>query len=220
MPNIKCEITPFHYRVSKLQMQFPWPLEDLIGELDQEDWQPYGVETAVKHDAWAGKRYKCHRPKGRRLSDIQWWFMQDSIRDYVISCLYRDKEIFPINWQMYPWRMSMNSELHAEFTKDMPGFHNGIHCDNRRLIGTGMIYLVDRDDPDLASCFYANPQRDDPVMIPTGYGAGWFHSNDWDTWHDGWNRTNEVRYSILLGLTLKLQHQPEASDNPIKPRLD
>jgi hypothetical protein len=220
MQDIKIEIQPFHYRVSTLQMQWPWSLEDLKAELEQEDWRPYGMETAVKHDAWTGKRYKVHRPKGQRLNEIVEFFALDSTRDYVIDCLYRDKEILQINWQMYPWRMSMNSILHAEFTKDLPGFHNGLHCDMRRLIGTGMIYLVDRDDPDLASCFYANPQREDPVMIPTGHGRGWFHSNDWDTWHDGWNRTNDVRYSILLGLTLKLEHQPQASDNPVKPRLD
>lgn len=213
MQDIQIEIRPFHYRVSTLQMQWPWPLEDVIAELDQEDWHPYGMETAVKHDAWTGKRYKVHRPKGQRLNEIVKFFALDSTRDYVIDCLYRDKEILQINWQMYPWRMSMNSVLHAEFTKDLPGFHNGLHCDMRRLIGTGMVYLVDRDDPDLASCFYANPQYEDPVMIPTGYGAGWFHSNDWDTWHDGWNRTQEVRYSILLALTLKLEHQPDASDN-------
>ena len=220
MQDITIEIKPFHYRVSTLQMTWPWPLNDLIAELDQEDWRPYGAETAVKHDAWTGLRYKLHRPKGQRLLEIQHFFQKDSTRDYVIDCLYRDKEILQINWQMYPWRMSMNSILHAEFTRDLPGFHNGLHCDMRRLIGTGMIYLVDRDDPDLASCFYANPQREDPVMIPTGYGAGWFHSNDWNTWHDGWNRTQQVRYSILLGLTLKLEHQPQASDNPVKPRLD
>lgn len=219
MQDIKIAIQPFHYRVSTLQMQWPWSLEDLKAELEQEDWRPYGMETAVKHDAWTGKRYKVHRPKGQRLCAIQDFFAQDSTRDYVIDCLYRDKEILQINWQMYPWRMSMNSILHAEFTRDLPGFHNGLHCDMRRLIGTGMIYLVDRDDPDLASCFYANPNYEDPVMIPTGYGRGWVHSNDWDTWHDGWNRTNEVRYSILLALTLKLQYQPEASDNLVKPRL-
>ena len=217
MQDIKITIQPFHYRVSTLQMQWPWSLEDLKAELEQEDWRPYGMETAVKHDAWTGKRYKVHRPKGQRLNEIVEFFALDSTRDYVIDCLYRDKEILQINWQMYPWRMSMNSILHAEFTKDLPGFHNGLHCDMRRLIGTGMIYLVDRDDPDLASCFYANPNYEDPVMIPTGYGRGWFHSNDWDTWHDGWNRTDEVRYSILLGLTLKLKHQPEASDNPDRP---
>ena len=217
MQDISWEIQPFHQRVSTLQVQFPWTQQELLSDLEQEDWRPYGQETAVKHDAWPGTRYKVHRPKSPRLQAISQFFARDATRDYLIQCLYRDKPILQINWQMYPWRMSMNSILHAEFTKDLPGFHNGLHCDMRRLIGTGMIYLVDRNDEDLASCFYANPMREDPRMIPTGWGLGWVHSNDWDTWHDGWNRTQEVRYSILLGLTLKLEHQPDASDNPIKP---
>lgn len=217
MQDISWEIQPFHQRVSTLRVQFPWPRQQLIADLEQEDWRPYGQETAVKHDAWPGTRFKLHRPQSPRLQSIIEFFARDSTRDYLIECLYRDKPILQINWQMYTWRMSMNSILHAEFTRDLPGFHNGLHCDMRRLIGTGMIYLVDRDDENLASCFYANPNREDPRMIPTGYGLGWVHSNDWDTWHDGWNRTQEVRYSILLGLTLKLEHQPQASDSADKP---
>ena len=113
---------------------------------------------------------------------------------------------------MYPWRMSQNTILHAEFSKDMPGFENGIHCDMRRLVGTGLIYLTDRDNPDLASAFYDHPDRHNPHRVETGYGVGWVHSNDWNTWHDGWNRTNETRYSILLALTLQLKNQPQATD--------
>lgn len=217
MQDISLEITPFHHRVSLLEVKWPWNRSELVAELEQEQWHPYGAETAVQHDAWTGKRYKLHRPQSPILQKIQKFFALDSTRDYVIDCLYRDKSILQINWQMYPWRMSMNSILHAEFTKDLPGFENGLHCDMRRLIGTGMIYLAEGDDENQASCFYENPQREDPRMIPTGFGVGWIHSNDWNTWHDGWNRTNTTRYSILLGLTLKLEHQPQASDNPHKP---
>lgn len=214
MQDISIEIVPKSHNFSQLKINFPWTREELVHELETEDWKPYGMETAVKHDAWTGKRYKVHRPHGSKLQQIIKFFALDSTRDYVIDCLYRDKSILQINWQMYPWRMSMNTELHAEFTKDLPGFENGIHCDMRRLVATGMIYLVDRNDENLASCFYDHPQRHNPIMVETGFGLGWIHSNDWNTWHDGWNRTNEVRYSILLGLTLKLAHQPEASDNP------
>ena len=139
MQEIKFEIFPEDYAYSRVQMTFPWSREELIAEFDQEDWKPYGAETAVKHDAWGGHRYKVHRPKSEKLQQISQFFRQDSTRDYLINCLYRDKEILQINWQMYPWRMSTNTELHAEFTKDLPGFENGIHCDMRRLVGTGMI---------------------------------------------------------------------------------
>lgn len=212
MQDISIEIAPKAHNFSQLKVNFPWTLEELMCELDQETWKPYSADTSVKHDVWPGHRYKLHRPRGKKLCQIIEFFGQDSTRDYVIACLYRDKPSWEVNWQMYPWRMSLNTELHAEFTKDLPGFHNGIHCDMRRLVGTGMIYLVDRNDQNLASAFYDNPMRDNACVVETGYGLGWVHSNDWNSWHDGWNRTEQVRYSILLGLTLKLQHQPGCTD--------
>lgn len=219
MQDIKIEILPKSHNYSTLKVTFPWDREELITELDQQEWQPYGMETAVRHDAWTGKRYKVHRPTTPKLQKISQFFRESSTRDYLIECLYRDKNILQINWQMYPWRMSMNTELHAEFTKDLPGFENGLHCDMRRLVATGVIYLCDGNNEDLASCFYDTPMRDNPQIVETGYGMGWVHSNDWNTWHDGWNRTNQIRYSILLGLTLKLEHQPQSTDNPDKPRV-
>jgi len=217
MQDISIEIIPKSHNFSQLKVNFPWTREELISEFEQEAWQPYGAETAVKHDAWNGTRFKVHRPRSQALQKISQFFRLDSTRDYVIECLYRDKPILQINWQMYPWRMSANTELHAEFTKDLPGFNNGLHCDMRRLVATGMIYLADRNDQNLASAFYDNPMRDNPHIVETGYGLGWIHSNDWNTWHDGWNRTDQVRYSILLGLTLKLKHQPESTDTPDRP---
>jgi hypothetical protein len=216
MTKLSIEIVPNRYNFSSLKVDFPWSREEIIAEMEKENWHPYGVETAVKHDAWTGKRFKCHRPASPILQKISGFFAKDSTRDYLIECLYRDKPILQINWQMYPWRMSQNTELHAEFTKDMPGFENGVHCDMRRLVATGMIYLTDGDNPDLSSAFYDHPNRENPCRVPTGFGVGWVHSNDWNTWHDGWNRTNETRYSILLALTLKLQHEPQATDQEIQ----
>lgn len=220
MQDIRITILPERYNVSRLQVDFPWPRSEIIAELEKEDWQPYGMETAVQHDAWTGKRYKVHRPCSQILQSISRYFARDDVRDYVIECLYRDKPILQINWQMYPWRMSQNTILHAEFTKDLPGFENGLHCDMRRLVATGMIYLTEKDDERVSSCFYANPMREDPYRMSTEFGQGWVHSNDWNTWHDGWNRSEETRYSILLALTLCLEHQPQASDNPNKPGTD
>lgn len=220
MQEITFDITPKRHNFSQLKVNFPWPLETLIAELEKETWQPYGMETSVEHNVWTGKRFKCHRPQSQILQSIVNYWARDDVRQQVVESLYKEKEMFQVNWQMYPWRMAQNTVLHAEFTKDLPGFENGIHCDMRRLVGTGMIYLVDRDDPNLASGFYDHPNRENEHIVTTGYGMGWFHSNDWNTWHDGWNRTDQVRYSILLGLTLKLEHQPQASDNPDKPRLD
>lgn len=217
MSELSIEITPKRHNFSALKVNFPWTREELISELDKEKWNPYGTETAVQHDEWTGKRFKCHRPQSPILQKIINFFAEDSTRDYLIECLYRDKPILQVNWQMYPWRMSQNTILHAELTKDLPGFENGVHCDMRRLVATGVIYLTDGDNPNLSSEFYDHPDRHNPYRVETGYGSGWVHSNDWNTWHDGWNRTDQTRYSILLGLTLKLENQPDASDTADRP---
>lgn len=217
MAPISIEITPHRRNFSLMQTNFPWQLSELVEELEQEEWHPYGAATAVQHDVWTGKRFKVHDPKGSKLNQIKRYFASDEARQYVVDCLYRDKPNFAVNWQMYPWRMFQNTVMHAEFTKDLPGFENGIHCDMRRLVATGVVYLAEGDDERVSSCFYDHPDRHNPQRVETGYGKGWIHSNDFDTWHDGWNRGDKNRYSILLGLTLKLEHQPQASDTSTKP---
>ena len=74
MQEIKFEIFPEDYAYSRVQTTFPWSREELIADFEQEDWKPYGAETAVKHDAWTGKRYKVHRPKSPKLQKISQFF--------------------------------------------------------------------------------------------------------------------------------------------------
>lgn len=212
MQELSLQILPKSHNYSSLRLNLPWPRSELISELEQQEWRAYGMDTSVKHNVWTGQRFKVIFPDTPRLQQISDFFRQDNTRRYLIDCLYRDRSDLQVNWQMYPWRMAQNTVLHAEFTKDMPGFENGIHCDMRRLVATGMIYLCDGNDPDQASAFYDTPDRQSEQIVETGYGLGWVHSNNWNTWHDGWNRTDQIRYSILLALTLQLKHQPDSSD--------
>lgn len=196
-------------------MQFPWSRDELVAELEQEQWRPFGLDTSVEHNAWPGKRYKVLHPKSPKLQEIK-YHIQSQMR-YVIDSLYQHRPDLHTTWQMYPWRMAQNCVMHAEFTRDFPGFENGIHLDNRMLFATGMIYLTSEHSDSWSSCFYNSCERDNPVIIPSGFGQGWIHANNHDTWHDGWNRSDQTRYSILIALTLKFEHQPTAADNLNKP---
>jgi hypothetical protein len=211
---MKITIEKFDHRVHRLYFNMPYDLKTLVHELEQEHWNPYGMETAVEHNLWSGKRFKLHHPQSPIIREISEYFARPEVREYVVEQLYLHDPMFSVNWQMYPWRMIENTELHAEWTKDLPGFECGIHCDMRRLVATGMIYLTPYDSEEWCSYFYQNPNREDPVRVPADYSTGWIHANSWNTWHDGWNRSDQVRYSMLLGLTLRLEHQPQASDNP------
>lgn len=212
MNNFDFVIEPLRHNVSVINMKFPWSRDEIVSELEKEDWRPFGMDTSVPHDRWPGKRYKVLNPKSHLLNTIRDFLQSGDIHRYMIEKLYENHQSLQVTWQMYPWRAIQNTSLHVEFTKDMPGFENGIHLDTRMLFGTGMIYLTEHDDERWASGFYNDLHKNNPVTIPSGFGQGWIHANDYDTWHDGWNRTDQIRYSMLFALTLRLENQPMPSD--------
>lgn len=205
--NIKFITHRIDYRVLGIDFSNGCAQEEIIAELEKEQWNPYGQETKIDHDIWQGYRYKVHRPISPMLQQISNYFRGDQAKQLVIDALFQHKKGFTVTWGMTPEMMMRNTELHVEFTKDRPGFECGIHCDYRLLVATGLIYLSDSDNINHATVFYDNPKRENPLPIPSGFGQGWFHANDWNTWHDGWNRTTKDRYSMLLGLTLLLKNR-------------
>ena len=194
----------YPHKILRVKLNTGVPQSIMASELEKEDWKPYGMETKIDHNLWKGYRYKVHQPKSAVLQEISRFIHADETRKQVIEALYAQKSEFHSMWGMFPDIMLKNTDMHAEFTKDLPGFENGIHCDYRLLVATGVVYFTVEDNPDLSSEFYDNPYKDNPYRITTEYSTGWVHANDWNTWHDGWNRTNQVRYSMLLGLTLRL----------------
>jgi hypothetical protein len=66
-----------------------------------------------------------------------------------------------------------------------------------------MIYLTENDNPDLSTYFYWNGDKDNEIRLTTNFGDGWLHVNDAPNIHTGSNKTQEDRYTILLGLTIK-----------------
>ena len=80
MAPISIEITPHRRNFSLMQTNFPWQLSELVEELEQEEWRPYGAETAVQHDVWTGKRFKVHDPKGSKFNQIKRYFSSDKAR--------------------------------------------------------------------------------------------------------------------------------------------
>jgi len=205
--NISFELKPIDSKVLQISFDNGHSQSEIIAELEKETWNPYGVETKIDHDMWGGYRYKVHRPASPMLQQTVRYFGTDQAKRKVIDALYAQKEEFTSRWGMTPDMMMDNSQLHAEFTLDKPGFENGIHCDYRLLIGTGMVYFTDHDSIDHCTFFYDDPKRNNPLQVPSDFGQGWFHANDWNTWHDGWNRTSQDRYSMLLGLTVLLKNR-------------
>jgi len=201
------DVNAIDHKVAQVNFDFGSNYEEVFTALEAETgWEPYGqyAVTPNHREDWQGYRYKLYNPNNPLLKEIVQYFASEETKRMVVDALYAYKSDMAEKWGMPAEQMYDNVTLHGELTKDMPGFENGIHCDFRRLVATGMIFFTNEDNVDHATHFYSNPQRDNPIQIPSNFGEGWLHANDWDTWHDGWNRTDKVRYSMLLGLTLRL----------------
>jgi len=200
--------------VSELKLELPFDRAQIIQELDDEAWVPHGEISPVGHNPWPGMRFKCLRPqwKNQALTGVSRYFGSVEFKRQAIDWMYQEYHGIDVTWGMSADEMCRRSRTHIEFTKDMPGFVNDIHTDYRQLIATGMIYFSDHDTPDLSSYFYTDQHRSNPTRMTTAFGDGWWHMNNYDTWHEGWNRTDQVRYSGLLGLTIHTSDLPK--DDP------
>ena len=93
--------------------------------------------------------------------------------------------------------------MHGELTRDAPGFVQQVHLDSKILIATGMIYLTPYDDVNWTTAFHSSRESDATLQYaPSDFGNGWMHMNDWNSWHSGGNRSDQMRYTMLVPLTL------------------
>lgn len=191
-------------RVARFHIDLPYSHAELIEELEQEQWIPHGVLGAVGNDPWPGMRFKVLRPQpqNKKLDSIWQYCCSDALKKTLIDYMYVHVHNIAIDWDMHAETLFKTCHLHGEFTKDLPGFVNEIHTDYRKLVATGMIYLSEKDDPDISSYFCDDLARTNQIRMTTNFGDGWWHANGNDTWHEGWNRTGNTRYSILLALTI------------------
>ena len=176
--------------------------DEIIQDLSNESWTPdrgaYGQGDLVE-------RYyiEWDQIKNPRLQRIQDYACSDGFRRSVIDRLYSEP-LFAGHWSIGPNEMFHATASSGRFLRDRPGYHCGLHLDNRLQVASGMIYFANGDDESISTTFYTTEARRDPVRIPTGFGAGWIAANMHDSWHDGWNRGDHDRYSMLLSIGLKL----------------
>jgi len=194
------------YKVSKFQIDLPYTYEELLSEFENEEWLNPRVITKIEIDRWDSTRVKCMSPKPEnlKLCELAHFFRSEELKYKFVHWLYDTDESMYWEWDWGPDEMCRHTRLHGEFSKDSPGFVNDLHTDYRLLVATGLVYWAKEDNPDLSTVFYDDLNRSNPVRMTTNFATGWFHANSNNTWHEGWNRTNQMRYSTLLGLTLNV----------------
>lgn len=177
--------------------EVPYTLEEILVELRQESWAPECIELAGK--------FRVHEYKSEKLKSIVEWFKQDEQCFKIIKNMYQDDAYFD-EWRVSAESLSDISNSDAIWTLDKPGYHAVPHLDNRFIIGNGMIFFTDSDDPDQSTYFYSDENRSNPLRMPTGYARGWFAANTAQAWHEGFNRTaDKDRYSLYFNICLNVR---------------
>lgn len=170
---------------------------DLIKDLETEYWTPDQDNLIERYYLEWGS---IQSPRLQKLRD---YACSDEFRYSVIDQLYNEP-LFSGYWSIGPDRMKQVTNSFGTILRDQPGYHCGLHLDNRLLVATGMIYFCEQDDYDISTEFYTSCDKTDPVRITTGFGRGWVAANMHDSWHDGWNRSVHDRYSMIMGVSLKI----------------
>jgi hypothetical protein len=193
------KIRDFVYEVN---LDLPCSYEELQEDFAEETWV---ADSAAYGQSQLVDRYylEWDQLKSPRLQLIQDWAGSDEFRRTAIDQLYSE-ELFAGHWGIDSEKLFQSSKSFGRILRDRPGYHCGLHLDNRLLVATGMIYFADHDHADISTEFYTDKTRRDPARITTGFGWGWIAANMHDSWHDGWNRSQHDRYSMILGISLNI----------------
>lgn len=204
--------------VYKLQFSSDLTAKDIVTRLEAEDWIQENYNRELNTNRQNGARFVLAGTERGKLSE-------DIIKDHELKRLYKAvtsqsfkmlllEKLFQTESFLRLWGIkniylfNRLTTLTANFVVDNPGCTVKIHLDNRMLVATGMLYINEKpkDQGLQATVFYSDVNRNNPVFMETGFGNGWFAVNMQDNWHEGFNKSNEKRYSILLGLELNVEH--------------
>ena len=192
------------YLLASVKLDTGYSYHEVHDALVNENWVSWADDYPMGHDnpGWS-KRFRPKNIKSPILKEIQEFLQSDLARDRVLDVLYSFNPAFQGLWSITQDEMAQWATFHMEYVMDMPGFYLEPHNDYRRLVAAGLIYLNEHDDPRISTTLYTDRQKNNPLTMPTEFGDGWFAVNEYCNWHEGHNSSDYVRYSILLGLTIK-----------------
>jgi hypothetical protein len=200
-----------------LNLETELSANDFRQELDAENWQVEQYKNVNGRDG--GRRFTING-SGRYDSKSSLDLLRGSILKQLFSHVLSEE--FKLQWlsEMVKnpafcklWGSSSVQDianytiLQANYVLDKPGARISMHLDNRLLLSTGMIYLNQSSDatkPNQATVFYTDRDRSNPITITPAFASGWAAANTHNSWHEGFNKSEEKRYSLLLGMSINV----------------
>jgi hypothetical protein len=201
--------------VYSLKLETDYTSDILLQELEKENWQ---LETFKNvNGRQGGKRYTING-EGRYaskaatnavsspvLQDLLSYSMSRDFKTKWLSTMINTPAFCKLWGTSDVDRISSYTVIHANYLLDTTMAKIGLHLDNRLLVATGMIYLNESDSnskPLQATTFYTDENKSNPLTILPNFGTGWVAANTHNSWHEGYNLSNQKRYSLLLGISI------------------
>jgi hypothetical protein len=199
---MKLNLQKIRSNLEKVQLTLPYSYKQVKEEFENEAWLSH-----ADYQGKAGDPHLCRStladPKSSILKEILNFLSTDEIKSQVINQLYLNNNDMKSNWDGWsPEKMFNKTLWGGQFLRDEPGFKIEKHIDSRIQVITMIIYFIEADDPDQSTIFYTDKHGSDPHRIETNFCEGVCFVNDFDVWHEGYNRSTKNRYLITLGLII------------------
>jgi len=191
-----------------MKLELPYDYNTLIQEFENEPWETHSdrkTTSGLAGDPYS-ERSGLMTPTSEILQELVRFVGSTETKQQLIETIYQHQgKYFSSLWEGWSKeKVDQYTFWGCIFNRDAPGFHIPVHLDTRLQLATAMIYFVENDDPNQSTYYYTSENQTDPLRIENNFGNGVFHINDHTTWHEGFNRSAKIRYSMICGLLLKV----------------
>lgn len=201
---MRLEIYPLRSNLETLKLNVPYSKVTVLNDLRNEIW------TDHRDSEFKANQGHCFRsvlpsPQSNILKEILDYMCSDKIKKQVIDTLYKDFPHVSSLWEGWTIeQMDQNTVWGGQYLKDSPGFYLDKHLDTRLQVATGLIYFTEHDDTGWSTVYYSDKTGSDELRITNNFCEGVLHVNEHNTWHEGYNRTNQDRYLMIIGLLINV----------------
>ena len=207
MSTFNITFNPIKKNVLEIFLSMPYDYKTIKEEFDKEDWIGHEYDPTKAGEGHNG-RFFVVEPKSPILKEVHDYVSSDAVKKQVIDEFYKH---FPeISYCWDGWKADKMYECTlwgGALIKDHPGFFIQRHLDTRLTVIAALIYLMDEDDPDRATYFYDTKEGGEcTYRSNTSFGKGILFFNDYDSFHEVKNNSQEPRQLIIMTLVLDVKN--------------
>jgi len=170
-------------------LEYPYSSQWLIENLQKEQWA--SLENNVDKPNHRFHMLIISNPEIKALVDF---LHSENFKKSMISVVKK----FNSNITASEQEMLDFGTMTAGIVKDMPGHFVGPHLDPAHVWCSGMTYLNEKQDQEKTTVFYTDANRNNPEIADNSYLKGWILPGSQGAWHEGYNNSNEPRYTLMF----------------------